>query len=99
MTCPSTAAALPPVPRLDDEVVGVVDWAPRPSEEAEVPPAAALPPVPTTPLEPLAPTEPAPVPTVEADWANPTAALPASKTAAAAVIANRLLISFLLLIR
>jgi hypothetical protein len=62
-----TAAALPPVARLDDESVAVVDWAPRPSEEAEVPPAAALPPVPTTPLEPLAPTEPAPVPTVETD--------------------------------
>jgi hypothetical protein len=64
---PLTAAALPPVERLDDEVFGVVDSAPSPSPDAEVPPAAALPPVPATPLDPLAPTEPAPAPTVEAD--------------------------------
>jgi hypothetical protein len=62
-----TAAALPPVLRLDDETLGVFDSAPRPREEADVPPAAALPPVPRVPLDPLAPAEPAPVPTVEAD--------------------------------
>jgi len=93
MTCPLTAAALPPVPRLEDEALGVFDSAPRPREEADVPLAAALPPVPTTPLDPLAPAEPAPVPTVEADWANAAPAVPNSNIAAAALMAKRLVIS------
>src|SRR5205823_12268650 len=87
---PLTAAALPPVARLDEEVFGVVDSAPRPSPEAAVPPAAALPPVPATPLDPLAPAEPAPVPTVEADWANTAPAAPNSNNAAAALRTKRL---------
>src|SRR5262249_23938551 len=52
-----TAAALPPVARLEDDAFGVLDPAPRPSPDAALPPAAALPPVPVTPLDPLAPTE------------------------------------------
>ena len=90
---PFAAAALPPVARLDEEVFGVLDSAPRPSPEAAVPSAAALPPVPATPLDPLAPTEPAPVPTVEADWANAAPAVPNSNIAAAALMAKRLVIS------
>ena len=35
---------------IEDDWLGVVDWAPRPSEEAEVSPEAALPPEPTVPL-------------------------------------------------
>jgi hypothetical protein len=62
-----TAAALPPLATREEEAVGAADWAPRPREEAEVPPAAALPPEPTTPLDPLAAAEPPPALTVEAD--------------------------------
>jgi hypothetical protein len=51
----------------EDDWLGVVDWAPRPSEEAEVSPEAALPPEPTVPLALPGLTDPAPVPTVEAD--------------------------------
>jgi hypothetical protein len=72
---PLGAAALPPVPRVDDEVLGVVEVAPRPSEEAEVSPAAALPPEPTTPLALPGLSDPAPVPTVDAA-APGSAALP-----------------------
>src|SRR5438477_11761487 len=90
MTCPLTAAALPPVPRLEDEALGVFDSAPRPREEADVPPAAALPPVPTTPLDPLAPAEPAPVPPVDADGGNAAPAVPNRNIAAAALMADRL---------
>jgi len=89
---PLTAAALPPVARLEDDAFGVLDSAPRPSPEADVPPAAALPPVPATPLDPVAPTEPAPVPTVEADCAKAAPAVPKSNKAAAALIVKRLLI-------
>src|SRR5439155_23819760 len=72
---PLVAAALPPVLRLEDDWLGVVDSAPRPSEEADVPPVAALPLEPTTPLELSGVTEPAPVPIVDADPPGP-AALP-----------------------
>ena len=64
---PFALAALPPVPSAEDDWVGVVDSAPSPSEDAEVPPEAALPPEPTTPLALSGLTLAAPVPTVEAD--------------------------------
>jgi hypothetical protein len=47
---PSVAAALPPVPTDDDVPASPVDVAPRPSVEADVPPAAALPALPAVAL-------------------------------------------------
>src|SRR5205823_1474964 len=110
ITCPPFAlAALPPVPIAEDDWVGVVDSAPSPSEDAEVPPEAALPPEPTTPLALPGLTLAAPVPTVDADippagacpcppaWpcpcASPVAAEPATNSAAIALNAHRLVIS------
>jgi hypothetical protein len=110
ITCPPFAlAALPPVPIAEDDSLGVVEVAPTPSDDAEVPPAAALPPEPIAPLLLLGVVEPAPVPTVEADI--PEAALlppvapavlepgdaamaePATKSAEIAVAAIRLIIA------
>jgi hypothetical protein len=101
-------AALPPVPIAEEVSLGVDEVAPRPSEEAEVPPAAALPPEPTTPLVLPGVVEAAPVPIVDADM--PEAALlppaapavldpgeaaiadPATSRAATAVIVMRVII-------
>jgi hypothetical protein len=105
---PPVAAALPPVPIVAEDWLGVVDSAPSPSEDAEVPPAAALPPVPTTPLALSGAAEAAPVPTVEAAapgtaalppaapaplfCASPLAAEPATSIAVSAAKANRLIV-------
>lgn len=82
ITCPPLAeAALPPVPIAEAELSGVVEVAPRPSEEAEVPPAAALPPESAAPLVLPGVDEVAPVPRVDADMPR-SAALPPDPPAA-----------------
>jgi hypothetical protein len=66
------------VPIAEDDSVGVVEVAPTPRDEAEVPPAAALPPEPITPLLLPGIVEPAPVPTVDADMPEPALLPPAA---------------------
>jgi len=79
-------AALPAVPKADEDPVGDVDVAPTPSVDAEVPPTAALPLVPPVAADPFEPRDDPPLPMLVADCAKAATDIAALKIAARVIV-------------